>query len=188
MPRPRELALGLTIQGPRYLKWAVSNSLDSLGSRKVWGMKSKFLNPLHRCIAAMFLYSRSFRVISYDLQRNDLHLIFVQLYCKRNVQMLLQVFLRSNTNNACYYSKHVEHHPWRLIYPSKFRNTILVNFLEAVYFFHANRAQFYVRTLENDSLSGGASNFVGCLVSDDSPSIECWSHSRSWKPGIQRQR
>ena len=69
MPRPRELALGLTIQGPRYLKWAVSSSRDSFGRRNVCGMKSRLRTPLLRCIASMFLYSRSLRVISYDLQR-----------------------------------------------------------------------------------------------------------------------
>ena len=45
--------LVLALQGPMY--------------RKVWGRMWKALNPCVCCIRMMFLYSRSFRVSSYDL-------------------------------------------------------------------------------------------------------------------------
>lgn len=48
----------------------LQNSWYSEGSTKVWGTIWKFLKPWVCCIRWMFLYRRSLRVSSYDLEMN----------------------------------------------------------------------------------------------------------------------
>lgn len=48
----------------------LQNSWYSEGSTKVWGTIWKFLKPWVCCIRWMFLYRRSLRVNSYDLERS----------------------------------------------------------------------------------------------------------------------
>lgn len=48
----------------------LQNSWYSEGSTKVWGTIWKFLKPWACCIRWMFLYRRSLRVSSYDLERS----------------------------------------------------------------------------------------------------------------------
>lgn len=65
----------------------LQNSWYSEGSMNVWGTMWKFLKPWVCCIRWMFLYKRSLRVSSYDLQINSVWFENAQvLHCADSTQ------------------------------------------------------------------------------------------------------